>query len=377
MGFVDRSAMDEKLEFVRLGLAEGANVSALCRRFGIGRTCGYKLLGRYLAEGDAGLVERSRRPHASPGRSPAALEAAAVAIRLAHPAWGGRKIARVLERQGLEAPAPSTVTGMLRRNGIELGQHGGGAKPFIRFEHEAPNDLWQMDFKGDVTMQGGRLYPLTVLDDHSRFSVALEACRDQTAATVRDRLVKAFRRYGLPWRIAVDNGPPWGDGCRGDGFTQLTVWLIEQQIAVSHSRPLHPQTLGKDERFHRTLKAEALARPPFDDISEAQDAFDRFRHIYNGHRPHDALGGGVPLERYRPSLRDFKDSVPPFDYADHDIVRRVQNGGRIAAFGRKLRVGRAFVGKLVALRPTAQDGLFDVFFRHQKITAFDLTQNEP
>jgi hypothetical protein len=165
---------------------------------------------------------------------------------------------------------------------------GGGAQPFIRFEHAAPNDLWQMDFKGHVALRAGRLHPLTVLDDHSRFSVALSACADQTTETVKARLITAFRRYGLPWRIATDNGPPWGDGGRND-FTLLTVWLIETGITMSHSRPCHPQTLGKDERFHRSLKAEALQGPPFADLAEAQHAFDQWRHVYNAQRPHDAL----------------------------------------------------------------------------------------
>ncbi|WP_192365032.1 integrase core domain-containing protein, partial [Mesorhizobium mediterraneum] len=185
---------------------------------------------------------------------------------------------------------------------------GGGAQPFIRFEHEAPNDLWQMDFKGHVALHGGRLHPLTVLDDHSRFSIALSACADQTTATVKARLIAAFRRYGLPWRIATDNGPPWGDGGRNN-FTLLTVWLIEAGVAVSHSRPCHPQTLGKDERFHRSLKAEALQGPPFADLAKAQDAFDRWRHVYNTVRPHDALGGAVPLDRYRVSQRQYREIV--------------------------------------------------------------------
>ncbi|RWD76600.1 MAG: transposase, partial [Mesorhizobium sp.] len=142
----------------------------------------------------------------------------------------------MLAREGIGTPAASTVTGILRRNGIELGALGGGAQPFIRFEHAAPNHLWQMDFKGHVALRAGRLHPLTVLDDHSRFSIALSACADQTTETVKARLIAAFRRYGLPWRIATDNGPPWGDGGRND-FTLLTVWLIEIGIAVSHSRP--------------------------------------------------------------------------------------------------------------------------------------------
>lgn len=371
MPFEARSVMSQKEEFVRLALAPGANVSALCRRFGIGRTCGHKLLSRYRMEGVAGLAEQSRRPQSSPARSAPEVEAAAVSVRVAHPAWGGRKIARVLAREGIGTPAASTVTGILRRNGIELGALGGGAQPFIRFEHAAPNQLWQMDFKGHVALRAGRLHPLTVLDDHSRFSIALSACADQTTETVKARLIAAFRRYGLPWRIATDNGPPWGDGGRND-FTLLTVWLIETGIAVSHSRPCHPQTLGKDERFHRSLKAEALQGPPFANLAEAQDAFDQWRHVYNAQRPHDALGGGVPLDRYQASPRQYRETVEPFEYAKDDLIRRVQQHGFVSILGRTIRLCRAFAGKSVALRPTATDGVFDAWFRHQKIETIDL-----
>jgi transposase InsO family protein len=371
MPFGDNSAMKQKLEFVRLASAAGANVSALCRRFGIGRTLAHKLIARYRAEGDAGLLERSRQPRSSPRRSALEVEAAALSVRAANPAWGGRKIARVLSRAGIGCPSPSTVTGILRRNGIELGSQGGGAKPFIRFEHEAPNDLWQMDFKGHVALRTGRLHPLTVLDDHSRFSIVLSACSDQTTQTVQTRLIAAFRRYGLPWRIATDNGPPWGDGGRNN-FTLLTVWLIEASVAVSHSRPCHPQTLGKEERFHRTLKAEALQGPPFADLAKAQDAFDRWRHVYNAQRPHDALAGAVPLDRYRVSQRQYRETVEPFDYATGDLVRRVQQQGFVSVLGRSIRLCKAFAGKSVAFRPAATDGVFDAWFRHQKIETIDL-----
>lgn len=365
--------MSQKEEFVRLALAPGANVSALCRRFGIGRTCGHKLIARFRAEGVAGLAERSRRPKSSPRRSPPSLEAAVVSLRKECPAWGGRKIAGVLERDGIGAIAPSTVSGILRRNGVELGALGGGARPFIRFEHEAPNDLWQMDFKGHVPLRQGRLHPLTVLDDHSRFSLALEACSDETTETVKARLITAFRRYGLPWRIAIDNGPPWGDGGRNN-LTVLGVWLIEVGVAISHSRPYHPQTLGKDERFHRSLKAEALQGPPFESLQHAQSAFDSWRHLYNTKRPHDGLAGAVPLDRYRPSSRDFCETVPPFDYAAGDLLRKIQQKGATSLFGRAFKICNAVAGKVVAFRPTEIDGVFDVFFRHQKIQTIDLNQ---
>ncbi len=161
------SVLDRRREFVGLAAEEGVNFRALCARFGVSAKTGYKWLARLAAAGEAGLEDRSRRPHGSPRRSPEGIEAAVPGLRERHPAWGGRKLAAVLARQG-EAPSPSTVTAILRRHGVALGAFGGGAKPFIRFEHAAPNDLWQMDFKGHVALREGRLHPLTVLDTTTR-----------------------------------------------------------------------------------------------------------------------------------------------------------------------------------------------------------------
>jgi transposase InsO family protein len=332
----------------------------------------YRLLGRYRAEGVAGLEERSRRPASSPRRTVETLEAAVLEVRAAHPAWGGRKIAAVLKRRGLAAPAPSTVTQILRRRGAELGVFGGGDQAFTRFEHPAPNDLWQMDFKGHAPLRSGRLHPLTVLDDHSRFCLVLAACADEQGRTVKGHLIQAFERYGLPWRMTMDNGSPWGGG-PGDRFTALGVWLLEQDIRVSHSRPYHPQTQGKDERFHRTLKAEALAGPPLENLDHAARHLDRWRHVYNTERPHEALGLHTPLDRYAISPRPYRPLVEPFDYAPDDKPRRVPNAdSRISFNGRLWRVPKAFKGKTVAVRPTQTDGLYDVVFRTAQIAVIDL-----
>jgi transposase InsO family protein len=377
MPFKEKSKMAVKIEFVREALLEGANVSALCRRDGIGRTLAYKLMKRFLASGEAGLSEHSRKPHHSPRRSAPCVEAAVAAVRTAHPAWGGRKIGKVLERRGLAAPAPSTVTDILRRNGFELGQFGGGAKPFIRFEHAAPNDLWQMDFKGHVPMaDGARLHPLTVLDDHSRFSIVLSACGREDGETVKIPLITAFRRFGLPLRMAMDNGPPWGD--RGSQpFTRFGVWLIEQGIFISHSRPLHPQTLGKDERFHRTLKAEVL-QEMFAHLAASQAALDAWRSVYNDERPHEAIGYAVPAERYHASGRQYRDAPEPWFYAQDDIVRRVQKKGEASLFGHTIKISKAFHGKDIAFRPAQEgrDGVYDAYFRHQKIKCIDLADEK-
>jgi transposase InsO family protein len=372
MPFHEVSRMDARSEFVMLASEEGANVRQLCRRFGISPTTGYKWLERWRAAGTRGLQEQSRRPQTSPARTVGAIEEAVLSVRGAHPAWGGRKIARRLKDLGQEVvPAPSTVTAILKRHGVELGKFGGGSPSFTRFERSRPNELWQMDFKGHVAMHTGRLHPLTVLDDHSRFSVTLAACADEQTETVRQHLIAAFRRYGLPERLITDNGSPWGDG-PGSSFTPLGIWLIEHDIKISHSRPYHPQTMGKDERFHRSLKAEVLSAPAFADIAAAQRAFERWRTIYNTQRPHEALALAVPASRYQPSPRDYVETVAPFEYAPNDAVRRVQQGGHVSFRGRNLKVPKAFRGKDIAFRPTTEDGVFDVVFRTQTIATADI-----
>ena len=364
--------MDAKLESVMLASAEGANVRRLCDRFAISPTTGYKWLERWRRAGMAGLQERSRRPQSSPTRSVAATEAAVLSVRAEHPAWGGRKIARRLRDLGQDGvPAASTVTAILKRHGIELGTFGGGQSAFTRFERSRPNELWQMDFKGHVALHVGRLHPLTVLDDHSRFSVVLAACANERTETVQQQLVTAFRRYGLPERLITDNGSPWGDG-PGSPFTPLGVWLIEHGIKISHSRPYHPQTMGKDERFHRSLKAEVLSALPFADVATAERAFEHWRNVYNTQRPHEALGLAVPASRYQPSPRDYVETVTPFEYAPGDIVRRVQQGGHVSLLGRAIKVPKAFRGRPIAFRPTTQDGVFDVVFRAQTIATVDI-----
>ena len=195
----ERSAMDQREEFVKLALQPGANRTELSRRFGIARGNGYKWLKRYLAAGRAGLAERSRRPHRSPARSPAATEAAVLAVReTSNNAWGGRKIAHVLARNGEpDVPAPSTITEILRRHGKLAGHEGEHPGPYCRFERETPNELWQMDFKGDFVAGRGRCYPLTVIDDHSRYALGVEACASQQDRPTRERLTAVFHRCGI------------------------------------------------------------------------------------------------------------------------------------------------------------------------------------
>ncbi len=228
-----------------------------------------------------------------------------------------------------------------------------------------------MDFKGHFPLTQGRCHPLTVLDDHSRFALGLAACPDERGATVQERLSILFRCYGLPDRMVMDNGSPWGDD-QEHPYTPLTVWLLRLGVAISHGRPYHPQTQGKDERFHRTLTAEVLRRRTFPDLAACQSAFDQWRDVYNLERPHQALAYATPASRYRVSFRPFPEVLPPLEYGPDDLVRRVQDKGEISVRSRIWRVGKAFRGLPVALRPTATDGAWDVVFATRTIAQIDL-----
>jgi transposase InsO family protein len=377
MPWREQSIMDQREEFVSLALA-GANIRELCRRFGISRSNGHKWLKRYSTEGRTGLADRSRRPLRSPSRTPQPIETEVLRIReSSNNAWGGRKIRIVMQRSGhIELPSPSTITEILRRHGklAERSQEHPG--PHQRFERAAPNELWQMDFKGHFAMAQGRCHPLTVLDDHSRYSLTISACGDERDATVRQRLVSVFRRYGLPFAMLMDNGPPWGDA-GNQPYTALTVWLMWLGVAVTHSRPLHPQTQGKDERFHRSLKAEVLSGKSFRGLLECQHAFDRWRHVYNHERPHEALAFATPAEHYRTSPRSFPETLPPIEYGPGDTVRKVDSEGDISLKGRRLHVGKPFRGHPIALRPSNDDGIFTIHFCAHRIGTLDLRNAAP
>ncbi len=252
-----------------------ANVRQLCRRFGISPKAAYKWIARHQAGGLDALADRSRRPASSPARSTAAIEAEILRLRDGHPAWGGRKLRARLVALGHDGvPAASTITAILRRHGRIDPEAAATHRPIIRFEREAPNQLWQMDFKGHFAAGDGRCHPLTVLDDHSRFNLGLFACADERDETTRGHLTSLFRRYGLPERILCDNGSPWGTGGSQQRYTALGAWLLKLGIGVGHGRALHPQTQGKEERFHRTLKAEVIQGRHFADLAECQRRFD-------------------------------------------------------------------------------------------------------
>lgn len=365
------SLMDQRREFIVLFQQADVNRRELCRRFGVSSKTAYKWLARAGVEGKDWAQDRSRRPRKSPARSKAKLETAVLEIRDAHPVWGARKIRRCLQDRHKSVPAASTVHAILARH--DRIPPPSQPSQYTRFEHPAPNDVWQMDFKGRFPLGDRQMcHPLTMVDDHSRYALCLQACSNEQAETVQQHLERTFRRYGLPSAFLVDNGVPWGT-CSEVRWTRLRVWLLKLGVNVIYARPHHPQTKGKNERFHRTLKAEVLSMRTFRTSRELQKAFDHWRHVYNNQRPHHSLGQEVPASRYRPSPRSLPSKLCEPQYEEGAILRRAGSVKANISFGnRRWHMPDAFRGELLAIRSLDVDGKFGVFFGAHQIACINM-----
>jgi len=363
---------EQRVEFVRFAQGEDANVAAECRRTGISRKTGYKWLAR-AATGAADWTDRARRPPTSPRQTPAEGEAQIVALRQAHPRWGGRKLPHWLVQHGVaDVPAPSTITDILRRHG-QLTADPAAPRRLQRFEHPEPNAVWQLDFMGHRPLATGqRVHPLTLLADHSRFARGLFACPHERQDLVHAHLTTCLQRDGWPQAILTDNGPPWGTSGMG-GLTALEAWLLRLGIEVWHGRVDHPQPQGKGERLHGTSAGEVFGQRRFPDRAASQTAFDAFRHTDNHDRPHQALAYAVPVSRYQPSPRAFPARLPEIVYGPDDQVRLVRSQGSIRFHNRSSFVSRGLIGLPVAVRPTTTDGVFQVISCQREVATIDLT----
>jgi hypothetical protein len=215
-------------------------------------------------------------------------------------------------------------------------------------------------------------YPLTILDDHSRFSLGIRSCANEQFSSVFQHLHEIFSEYGLPNQINVDNGNPWGNS-RLFQHTKLTVWLMRLGILVTHSRPKHPQTNGKIERFHRTLKKDVISRNIITDFIHAQQLFDKWRNVYNNERPHEAIGMLVPAKRYQPSKISMPEKLSPIEYDQNAIVGKVRGNGYIWYNKNEYHVGQGFNGLFVEIRPDEASGLLKIYYGKNKIYTYNVS----
>jgi transposase InsO family protein len=264
--------------------------------------------------------------------------------------WGARKLQVLLGREGIGV-APATVNRILKRRGA-IGVSDPTPALGKRFEREAPNELWQMDFKGikEVWFRlYGKVYPLTILDDHSRFVTGLFALAAPDAEGVNRCLRAVFDQVGLPDAMLMDHGTPWWNHSNGYGLTQLSVDLMKQNIRLYFGAIRHPQTQGKVERLHRTLE-EALAHATAQKRFPGWPEFlQEFREEYNQLRPHEALDLQVPAARYQRSPRCWNPSPPSWDYGPAAVVSGLNSQGSLLYEGRRYYVCRALAGEEVAL----------------------------
>ena len=328
----------------------GEPVSSICQRFGISRQTYYRYRRRYLAEGIAGLENHSRRPHHSPGRMDPQIEIEICTMRKAHARWGARRIHAELSRRGFEAPAVSSIHQALRRNHLVAAQPPRRQKAFKRFQRTISNDLWQIDATQVRLVTRKKAWVLDVIDDHSRYLLAAIAAWAPTGEAAWDCFEDAASRYGLPRQVLSDNGLCF-TGRLHNVEVEFERSLKDMGVELINSGPYHPQTLGKLERFHKTLKLWLADEGPVEDLAHLQELLDGFRHHYNTERPHQGIDNLTPVERYRhvaptvegPISSGTDDTGEP-TYPPRSITRRVTSVGNIGYRGAQITIGRRFRG---------------------------------
>jgi len=362
--------MDMGRYLVEAHRREGRSVAELAAAHGVHRSWLYKLLARYRAEGEAGLAPRSRRPRTSPSAIPIELEDEVVFLR------------KTLSEEGLDAgavtihwhlsrnhdtvPSVSSIWRILKRRGFVVPQPKKRPRSsFIRFEAELPNETWQSDMTHWSIADEAPVEIVNIIDDHSRLCVASVAVAVTRATDVAEIFLAAAQRYGTPASVLSDNGCIYTAKHRG-GKVMMETLLETLGVAYKHSRPYHPQTCGKVERFHQTLKKFLAKQRPAIDLTGLQAQLDRFVAYYNEARPHRALGRRTPREVFDAKVKAHPaGNVPDTHFrVRHD---RVDKTGcvtlRYQSRLRHIGIGRAHKGQRVLLlvadrdvRVVSQDG---------------------
>lgn len=355
------SMAELRLEVLMEAERSGETVSAICKRHGISRQTFYEYRRRYLDEGLDGLEPRSRRPYHSPRQMDYDLEVEICKMRKDHPRWGARRIHTELVRAKLSPPAISTIHQALRRNHLVADQPKKRPKFTKRFEREVPNDLWQIDATQVRLANGRKKWVMDLLDDHARFLLAAVACSGPTGTAAWRCFEKGTRMYGQPRQVLSDNGTCFTGRLVGSEV-EFEAKLKQIGVQLINSGPYHPQTLGKLERFHKTMKDWVEDEGPPTDLEHLQDLLDRFQVHYNQERPNQAIGDVTPWERYTGNLPE---AIPRSDrprgapvalrkkeqptYPDYSLVRQVSNNGGITFDSLQIEVGKRWVGALVRI----------------------------
>jgi transposase InsO family protein len=373
MAWKDVKVSEQRVRFVLRAISGQENFAGLCREFDISRPTGYYWLKRYR-EGERieDLKERSRRPHRSPHRTSDAIEQRIVEERKLRPDWGARKLKVVLGREEINLPR-ATIHRVLKRHQL-IKPHNQHPPALKRFQRERPNQLWQMDFKGLPANLSQGWSPLSILDDCSRYALNLRALNPPNGKAVREVLTGVFKESGLPDAMLLDHGTPWWSAHQASGWTQLSVWLMKQNVKLYFCAVRHPQTQGKVERFHRTLQ-DALHERGFPKDRESWPQWlEAFRREYNEIRPHEALDMATPATRWQRSGRPFGE-VAEWEYPSGAQVKSVRTWGQVQIEGHDYTVTSALAGERVQLEYLEQDRIL-IYYRRTCVREINLQKRQ-
>ena len=370
MPWREASPMDQRTQFIADFLRDALSLTELCALYGVARKTGYKWIDRYLRHGPAGLEERSRRPRRSPNQTSDEIVSAILAARRRHPTWGGKKLLALLHKRQPRWPLPgrSTACDILKRHGMvpikryrrRIGHPGKPTSEIL-----APNDVWSADYKGPFRTGDERYcYPLTVADGFSRYLLGCQALVSTAGEGAKLIFTRLFQEYGLPKRIRSDNGVPFATNTLAR-LSTLSAWWVRLGILPELIEPGRPAQNGRDERMHRTLKAETT-RPAAGSLAAQQRKFNVFRQEFNHERPHEALDQQTPASCYTPSPRPMPARLPPLEYPDRFEVRYVSANGGIRWNSRWVNVSIVCVGEYVGLEEI-DDGIWNVYFGPLKL----------
>lgn len=343
--------MDQRVAAVQW-VAAGMAVSEVAERSGVSRQAIYNWLEQYRADPEAGLNDRSRRPHTSPRRTAEAIEQRIIAERKRW-GFGSKKILRRLqdEHPDVAWPPRSTIDAIFKRAGLVRGrrtvrQRFAPAAARRTYEACSAGEVMTADYKGQFRLRNGSYcYPLLVADPVSRYLLACDAYTGISLEQAWATFVRVFREHGLPNMLHTDNGTPFGTSGNGR-FSTISVRLMKYGVQPVYSRPGRPGDNGRHERLNRTLLESTVINPAHDHAGQ-QILFNQFIRMFNEERPHESLGQDRPVSRHRSSPRAFPAREPLVEYEPHFETRIVGSKGYINWQGERVFFSDAFAGEPV------------------------------
>ena len=366
---------DVRKEFALKALASGANLSALCREYGVTRKTGRQWRERAKRDGINRLAEHSRRPRSNPARLTEETACQIVRLKLMHPTWGPQKLCELYRRAYHRRLSVSSCHRVLKKSGlVQPRRRRVRRAPAVVLgaaQAREPNDVWTVDYKGWWRLRDGtRCEPLTVRDAFSRYLLSAQVLASTRTECVQAEFLRLFQLHGLPKVIKSDNGSPFAATGAPLGLSTLSAGWVALGIDLEHSRPGHPQDNGAHERLHKDLQVEVASRVQPDQRAQ-QAALDLWREEYNHQRPHQALRQRCPAEVYRRSPRALPPAPLPADYGAGYFPRKVDLNGAIKWHGQSIWITTVLAGHEVGLRFAAADRL-EVWFHHLYLGAINL-----